>query len=97
MYDKMLKIFLIISFLSGMSSCEKKIEPKSGDLNPEILSFSPASGTEQTKVTFTGNNFPIQSQYNLIILEGFNIVPSSSELNTPDLINLSGGTSSNYS
>jgi hypothetical protein len=74
----MIKIFFIISFLSGMISCEKKIDPKPTDLIPEILSFYPSSGTELTEVTITGKNFPIQSQYNLVLLGGFNIVPTSS-------------------
>jgi len=77
MYDKMIKIFLIISFLSGMISCEKRIDPKPDDITQEILSISPSSGPELTEVTITGKNFKL-SQYNLVLMGGYNIVPTSS-------------------
>jgi len=77
MYNKMIKIFLIISFLSGMISCEKRIDPKPDDLAQEILSISPSSGPEYTEVTITGKNFKL-SQYNLVLMGGYNIIPTSS-------------------
>jgi hypothetical protein len=92
MYDKMIKIFLIISFLSGMISCEKRIDPKPDDLTQEILSIFPSSGPELTKVTINGNNFPLQSQYNLVLLGGFNIVPASSST-TEIVFNIPSGLS----
>ena len=69
---------LIICLLTGMFSCEKNIEPKHDDQTPEIVSFFPSSGPELTKVTITGKYFPLQSQYNLVLLGGYNIVPVSS-------------------
>jgi len=77
MQDKMIKI-LLIYFLTGILGCEKKIDPKPGDQTPEIFSFFPSSGPEMTKVTINGKNFPLQSQYNMVLLGGYNIVPTSS-------------------
>lgn len=73
----MIKIFFIISFLSGMINCEKRIDPKPNDITQEIISISPSSGPELTEVTITGKNFKL-SQYNLVLMGGYNIVPTSS-------------------
>ena len=60
-----------------MINCEKRIDPKPNDITQEIISISPSSGPELTEVTITGKNFKL-SQYNLVLMGGYNIVPTSS-------------------
>ena len=63
--------------MAGIAGCEKKESPFPDDGVALIDGFTPLSGSELTKVTITGKNFPSEKWESMILIGGFHLFPES--------------------
>jgi hypothetical protein len=70
--------FFLLLGLNLFLSCKKKTDGTTAPVSTlSIINFTPASGTSNTEVTITGNNFGSLPNYNLVTIGGFSTVPIS--------------------